>query len=130
MQAWKLRGPSPKLRDKIFNAPALATPVERPQWRLTDAMRWFVPVAGCLALLLAGLNSRNPGGNLMLASTNMMLGVYSTGTSHTTPSFNGGFVQCEQNNVPSQKLEWSVSNQSPATVPQTIFVSDTNHLIH
>jgi hypothetical protein len=81
-----------------------------------------------MALLISGVASRQNSAPFVLASTNLMLELSSTGPASAALAHS--FGHSELNNVPSQRLEWALSNNSRLVAPQMFPISDTNYLIH
>lgn len=125
LRQWNPRQPSADVRHKIFVVRAQAAGFH---FAASDLMRWLIPVMGCLALVLSGVNIHTSNGRMMLASTNLMLGNFNANNAPLESSFNARPTHSEQNNVVSARVEWSIGLPAQAEASHSSNLFDTNHL--
>ena len=125
MRHWVLRRPLPRISERLFDNSTSAT---APTPSLTrEFLHWFVPVTGCLILVLAtGPGRMNQLPNLGSERTN---GLFASVASSTEKlgHWPSDMRHSELNQLPRTTLQWTISSDLPSTIP-TLIYSATNFL--
>jgi hypothetical protein len=119
MKAWRLRQPSPGLRERIFVSESAPADFARGPLDWAGLTRWLVPALGCFAILVG--MALDPRTRIPAGAMEPLAG------QHTSFAMAEGHGDCIKNSIPAKNLEWTFGRRSSPS-NDSFVGSDTNTL--